>query len=39
MKERLSVKEGVVVFPGGRICREQSAGALLPLERGHHIAL
>jgi hypothetical protein len=29
VKEKLCAKEGLAVFPGGRIHREQSAGALL----------
>jgi hypothetical protein len=34
VKEKLCAKERLVVFPGGRICREQSAVALLLLKRG-----
>jgi hypothetical protein len=37
VKERLSAKEGVVVFPRGRICREWSTGVLLQLELGYYV--
>jgi hypothetical protein len=37
VKEKLCAKEQLVVFPGGRIHREQSASALLWLEQGHRI--
>jgi hypothetical protein len=33
VKEELCAKERLVVFPGGRIRREQSAGALLLLDQ------
>jgi hypothetical protein len=37
VKEKLCMKEGLEMFPGGMIHREQSASALLGLEWGHHI--
>jgi hypothetical protein len=37
VKERLCMKDGLVVFPRGRIRREQSASILLQLELGYYI--
>jgi hypothetical protein len=37
VKEKLCTKEGLVVFPRGRIRSEQSAGTLLLLEWGRHV--